>query len=590
MRCPRFDANPPAPYLGDVRPVPRTCLSVLSLTALGATVLAAAGCGKESEPLVATGGLAPTGGGGVGAGAGAPPPVRGGAPSGGAPSGGAPSGGDSTGGYSASGGTGGGGTGGGGRGGDAAGGAGGIGGGDRGGAGGSSGGLGGSEVGGGGTGGDGLGGEPGAGGTAGATSGGEAGTGATCVATAPTDREQPPYPAIDEAEAGCGSWALVDNVCCAQYCASVPTSESCDACEGTSDCVAVSSKGCISGKWPEGRCVTDDEPWHYSRSTHYGLTTSGACGFGYYGLCATSDKVSFGDSGYATQCEAFCQAYPDLCADPPGTTLRGNFAAPQGNYYTQFWPELPGDRDNYLSCGECFEILRTRPDGSEYQPGEAGYTSPIVIQVTDSCPCSANSKWCCGSGRDHCAEVTTDPLDFAHGCPLPPGDLPLDHDPQPDESIHIDLGDIAMARLQTGDPNLGAPDGVIPTRYRRVPCPVVGNIHVWLRPQASEYYFALTVVNVARAGSVVAVEAKLATGDWAALQRDANYTSSRPQERYGTWVVPQGVGPFPLPVSLRFTAPDGTVLEAPDAIQAFTAVAPAPDAEMYFIDTGVQFP
>ncbi|HOU94001.1 MAG TPA: hypothetical protein PLU22_23280, partial [Polyangiaceae bacterium] len=299
-------------------PAPRARLRVLSLLALGATVLAAAGCGKESEPLVATGGLAPVGGGGGTGGSGGTP--SGGAPGGGEPSGGAPSGGGSTGGDTVSGGTGGGELGGGGSstGGDAAGGAGGSGGGELGGASGGTGGSsGGSELGGGGTGGDGLGGEPGTGGTAGATSGGDAGTAATCVATAPTDREQPPYPAIDEAEAGCGSWALVDNVCCAQYCASVPTSESCDACEGTADCVAVSSKGSISGKWPEGRCVTDDEPWHYSRSTHYGLTTSGACAFGYYGLCTTSDKVSFGDSAYATRCEAFCQAYPDLCADPP---------------------------------------------------------------------------------------------------------------------------------------------------------------------------------------------------------------------------------------------------------------------------------
>ncbi len=562
-----------------MRSAHRARLRALSLTLLSAALLGASACGERQEPSVTAGGAESTGGGtstgGVapaegGTATGGSAPAEGGTSTGGS---GPADGGINTGGSApAEGGslpTMGGTVGAGGTGGDP---------------GGTGGGAGGS------TGGDGVGGEPGAGGAAGSAVGGSAAAAAACVPTAPTDREQPPYPAVDEAEAGCGSWALVDNVCCAQYCASVPTSESCDACEGTSDCVAVSSKGSISGKWPEGRCVTDDEPWHYSRSTHYGLTTSGACAFGYYGLCTTSDKVSFGDSAYATRCEAFCQAYPDLCADPPGTTLRGNFAAPQGNYYTQFWPELPGDRDNYLSCGECFEILRTRPDGSEYQPGEADYTSPIVIQVTDSCPCSANSKWCCGSGRDHCAEIRSESLDFAYGCPLPPGDLPADHDPQPNESIHIDLGDIAMARLQTGDPNLGAPDGVVPTRYRRVPCPVVGNIHVWLQPQASDYYFALSVVNVAGAGSVVAVEGKLASGDWAALQRDTNYTSSRPQERYGTWVVPQGVGPFPLPVSLRFTAPDGSKLEAPDAIQSFTAIAPAPDPETYFIDTGVQFP
>lgn len=34
-------------------------------------------------------------------------------------------------------------------------------------------------------------------------------------------------------------------------------------------------------------------------------------------------------------CDAFCTAYPLLCKDPTGTTLRGNFAAPNGDYYTQ---------------------------------------------------------------------------------------------------------------------------------------------------------------------------------------------------------------------------------------------------------------
>jgi hypothetical protein len=36
-----------------------------------------------------------------------------------------------------------------------------------------------------------------------------------------------------------------------------------------------------------------------------------------------------------TTCDAFCTAYPLLCKDPAGTTLRGNFAAPNGDYYTQ---------------------------------------------------------------------------------------------------------------------------------------------------------------------------------------------------------------------------------------------------------------
>jgi hypothetical protein len=412
----------------------------------------------------------------------------------------------------------------------------------------------------------------------------------SCVSPTPTStRHQSAYPTIEPSKAGCGSWAMVDNVCCAQYCSDNPASESCDSCSGTANCVPVSSKGCISGEWPEVHCIGDDEPWHYSRSTHYGLTNGGACAFGYYGLCTTKDKFNYTDPTLAAKCDAFCKAYPALCQDPTNVTLRGNFAAPQGNYYTQFWPSLPGDRDNYLSCGECFEIVRTRGDGTEYQPGETGYTQPVVIQVTDSCPCSANSKWCCGSGRDHCAEVKTSTLDFAYGCPLPPGNLPADHDPQADESIHLDLSDIAMARLQSGDPNKGMVDGVIATKYRRVPCPVMGNIYVWLLTGASDYYFSLSVVNAAGPGSIVGVEARLKSGEWIAMQRDANYTSARPQERYGTWVVPQGAGLFGLPLSLRFASPNGKTVEAVDAIKSWTPTDPNQDPEMYYIDTGVQF-
>jgi hypothetical protein len=259
------------------------------------------------------------------------------------------------------------------------------------------------------------------------------------------DRDPAPYPEADPA--ACGSWALTDNVCCAQYCADDESSQSCEGCggPGAAGCTIVNSKACVSGKWPEVHAVSDDEPWHYSRSTHFGLTDHGACAFGLYALC--SSAFDFADGGFGDKCAAFCTAYPDLCKDPEDITFRGNFAAPQGNYYTQFWPSLPGDNDNYLSCGECFELVRTKKDGTDYEPGEEGYTQPIVLTVIDSCPCAPNSKWCCGSGRDHCAEVS----DFEYGCPLPPDPPPpVDHDPVEGESIHLDLSDIAMARLQSG--------------------------------------------------------------------------------------------------------------------------------------------
>ena len=398
------------------------------------------------------------------------------------------------------------------------------------------------------------------------------------------DREQAPYPEADPSD--CGAWRLVDNVCCAQYCVDDDRSESCSECGGndSQSCVAVDAKACKSGKWPEEtHTISDDEPWHYSRSTHFGLTAAGACAYGLYSLC--SAKIDLG-AEYQERCDAFCTAYPDLCADPEGVTLRGNYAAPQGNYYTQFWPGLPGDRDNYLACGECFEMIHTRPDGSEYQPGDEGYTPPVVVQIVDSCPCSANSKWCCGAGRNHCGEVS----DFEYGCPLPPGppNPPADRDPLAEESIHLDLSSIAMARLQTGDPNGFINDGVIPTRYRRVPCPVVGNTYLWLHPAGGEYWFSLSVVNSAGQGSIVSVEAQLPSGEWVAMERDQNYTSSRPQERYGSWVLPQGEGPFELPVSIRLTSPSGEAIVAQDVIKSWEP-ADAAMRETYYIDTGVQF-
>jgi hypothetical protein len=384
----------------------------------------------------------------------------------------------------------------------------------------------------------------------------------------------------------CGKWALTEGVCCAQYCKNDDESESCDKCggAGAAECQVVNAKACTSGQWPEVHDVTDQEDWHYSRSTHFGTATTGACAFGLYGICSTS--MTFADTTMQKNCDSFCKWYPDLCKDPAGKTLRGNFAAPQGNYYTQFWSTLPGDIDNYLSCGECFELVHTQNDGTEMQSGAGGYTPPIVLQVADSCPCSANSKWCCGSGRDHCGEVAGT---FKYGCPLPPSPAPPpDHDPQANESIHFDLSDIAMARLQSGDPNGKIGDGVIPTKYRRVPCPVVGNVHIWLRPNANEYYFAMTVVNLALLGAVAKLEAQLPSGEWIALLRDQNYSMSRPQERYGTWATPQGKGPFSLPVTLRISDGSGRSVLAKDAIKAW-APTDKSQSENWFIDTGVQF-
>jgi expansin (peptidoglycan-binding protein) len=224
--------------------------------------------------------------------------------------------------------------------------------------------------------------------------------------------------------------------------------------------------------------------------------------------------------------------------------------------------------------------------------GAGGTTPPIVLQIADSCPCSANSKWCCGSGRDHCAEVEGT---FKYGCPLPPGppSPPLSHDPLPNESIHLDLSDIAMGRLQTGDPNGAMKDGVVPTRYKRVPCPVAGNIHIGMARGADPkgYFFQLVAVNVAGLGSVTKLEAQLPSGEWLSLLRDTNYMSYRPQERTGFWVPPQLQTPFTLPVTLRITDASGRSLIAKDVIKSWAAPDPDMLAEdqTWFMDAGVQY-
>ncbi|KAF4636140.1 hypothetical protein G7Y89_g1936 [Cudoniella acicularis] len=261
----------------------------------------------------------------------------------------------------------------------------------------------------------------------------------------------------------------------------------------------------------------------------------------YYSQCqpnqAGSTTASWTDPMLGSNCNTFCTGYPVLCKDPTGSTLRGNFATPNRDYYTQFWPSLPGDLDNYLSCGECMELIRTKADGTDYAIGEADYTDPIVLEVLGSCLCSANSKWCCGPGADHCGEIN-----FKYGCPLPSG------------SIHLDLSDIAMGRLQ-GDGSMA--NGVIPTQYKRIPCLTPGNVYIWLRDGGGPYYFALSVVNTAGVGSVTNVEIQgYGTNGWTSMIHDPNYSESRPQERYGSWVMPKGAGPSALPIAVRVTKSD----------------------------------
>ena len=149
----------------------------------------------------------------------------------------------------------------------------------------------------------------------------------------------------------------------------------------------------------------------------------------------------------------------------------------------------------------------------------------------------------------------------------------------------MDLSDIAMGRLQ-GNGSLD--QGVIPIRYQRVACPKPGNVYVWLQPGGGPYYFALAAVNAAAMGSVTKIEVQTGGGAWVELVHDPNYTSSRPQERYGSWTVPTGSGPFNLPIAMRLTAPTGEQIVNTEAITSFTPPADA-DADYWYIDLGVQF-
>jgi len=390
----------------------------------------------------------------------------------------------------------------------------------------------------------------------------------------PENHTQEPYPEKpNEGVEACSSkWHMQDGVCVAMYCEDDLKSENCDECgeeAGKDGCVAVDSKTAKSGIFPEVHDATNHD-WHYTRSTHYGITYAGACAFGVYGLCSLKSKITM----ESEICQTFCKNYPDLCEDREDSnySLRGNFIAPNGNYYTQFWSSLPGERDNYLSCGECYELEITQEDGTPYPEGQRR-SDNIVAQIVDSCPCAANAKWCCGSGIDHCNEV-----DFKYGCPIP------------ENSVHFDLSDIAMARLQTNDPNGGLIEGIIPIRYKRVPCPVKGNIYLRVLPGANKWYFAINAVNIANMGSLISIEVKR-KNKWVHLARDPNYASTRPQERYGSWVVPplkegeQSV-PFELPLTFRFTDSAFVSLTAPDVIKEW----PVTDDYFFYIDTGVQFP
>ena len=53
---------------------------------------------------------------------------------------------------------------------------------------------------------------------------------------------------------------------------------------------------------------------------------------------------------------------------------------------------LQGDYDNYLDCGEYYELEIIKEDSSLYPEGER-CSDNFIEQIVDSCSCSSNAKW-----------------------------------------------------------------------------------------------------------------------------------------------------------------------------------------------------
>jgi expansin (peptidoglycan-binding protein) len=175
-----------------------------------------------------------------------------------------------------------------------------------------------------------------------------------------------------------------------------------------------------------------------------------------------------------------------------------------------------------------------------------------------------------GPGVDQCQQIEDI---FTYGCPLPNG------------SIHLDLSDVAMQRAQAGT----LVEGVIPTQYRRVPCPKPGNVYVWLRDGAGPYYFQITAVNAATTGSIVGFEVRQnGASDWLALIQENDYPEGHPQERYGAWTLPPNASPIQLPMGIRLTAATGQQIVNEQLITSWVAPADAISG-FWYIDTEIQF-
>eukprot|EP00727_Mastigamoeba_balamuthi_P013006 m51a1_g8328 hypothetical protein (426) ;mRNA; f:159329-160754 len=322
------------------------------------------------------------------------------------------------------------------------------------------------------------------------------------------------------------------------------------------------SSACLAGSWQCADSEIDGDFWP-SRSTHYGRTEAGACGFSIAPNCRSAS-----DTG--------CQDVPaDILADPAA----GKYAAPQGDYYAQ--------TGRYLSCGECFEV---RCADAQCQTQE-----PVLLRIADSCPCNGNPKWCCAK-RSQCTELGLSTDGTSH-CTARGGNSTWDDA----RSIHLDLNDLAMAKVALGpDKESGNYPGVINTFARRVSCRPRGNVYILtsaslspqdcylIHPQQDKCFswFAVTPINVAGAGTVTSMQFRsrhvvngTVVQDWVDLVLDTNGLE-RPQEQFGQFKAPWGLQPF-FPMTFRMRNRLG---------QEITTQVLEEAAWKRYWDSGVQFP
>ncbi len=89
-------------------------------------------------------------------------------------------------------------------------------------------------------------------------------TSSLLTGSATAKNTQAAYPAATSG--ACGSWTLVENVCCPSYCGNDDTSSSCSGL-ASCNCTTPPAEMCKSGTmYPEKLSVSPDEAWHYSVS------------------------------------------------------------------------------------------------------------------------------------------------------------------------------------------------------------------------------------------------------------------------------------------------------------------------------------